>query len=1091
MQEQSLEGYRLSPQQRHLWLLQQGDYSAAYSTVCVVRVRGPLNLGGWESAVESVIQRQEILRTKFRLLPGMMTPLQVIGEAEPWSSEQEDVSGQSEAEQEQSIEQAYVAAGRQEWQVGAGPLVRIKLLRLGVEQHAIVISMPALCSDSVGMSNLVRQIAHAYDAQLTGASPSSELMQYADVSDILNELLESVETAAGRDFWLNSDLHSGSSFELGSKRHAVGGAPFVPDKICHQLPAPTVLEIDSISTLEGKSVAAFLLACWQVLLWRLSGLPRLVVGTAMAGRSYPELEAALGLYTRYLPLSQPLSGELSFREVQQSAARQLSEAYEWQEYFSWEESGIGAGNGAVGRATPYCALAFGYEELPESMAAGELQFTIERLSSCAERYEVKLQCQRRGPGLELEWHYDGGRLSARAVARLAQQYATLVASACQRPEATLAELAVVSEGEREELVVAWNRTERQYADASLPELFEAQVERSPAALAVQYEGARLSYAELDKRANQVAHYLQGQGIGAEAVVGILLERSLELVVCLLGVLKAGAAYLPLDASYPEARLRYMLADGGVQLLLTEEWLLERVGAVECGVLCVSKEAAQLGQQSEARPERRLSSENLAYVIYTSGSSGRPKGVMITHRALSNHMQWLEESYPLRREDRVLQKTACSFDASVWEFYAPLLAGAGLVLARPGGHQDSKYLVGLMREQEISIVQVVPSMLRLLLAEAGLESCARLRRVFSGGERLTAELAGQFWERLAGVELINLYGPTEATIDATHRRYAAGEQWEGIGRPVGNMKCYLLDEKLKVVPVGAVGEIWLGGAGLARGYVKGPALTAQKFVPDQYSGAVGARLYGTGDLARYDSVGELEYEGRADGQLKVRGYRIEVGEIEQRLRQHAEVQEAVVVGQGAVGRVERLVGYVVLAPGSELQVEELRRHVEQELPDYMVPSSWVKLERLPLTVSGKVDRLALPEPDNTRSNLKERYVAPQTEAERIIDTIWQGVLQVEKIGINDNFFDLGGHSLLMLQVHHQLDEAFERDVSIIDMFQYPTISSLATFLSRNGSEDSFIYDNQDRAENRKESRKRQKEIRQEVRATIYQQQASGK
>jgi amino acid adenylation domain-containing protein len=440
----------------------------------------------------------------------------------------------------------------------------------------------------------------------------------------------------------------------------------------------------------------------------------------------------------------------------------------------------------------------------------------------------------------------------------------------------------------------------------------------------------------------------------------------------------------------------------------------------------------------------VSGGNLAYVIYTSGSSGKPKGVMITHEAISNHMQWLAESYPLGSGDRVLQKTPFSFDASVWEFYAPLLAGARLVLARPGGHQDSKYLVELMQQEQISIVQVVPSLMRLLLGEAGLANCGSLRRVFSGGERLTPELAAQFWQRLAGVELINLYGPTEATIDATHRRYEAGEQWEGIGRPVGNMKCYLLDEKMKVVPVGAVGELWLGGAGLARGYLQRAELTAQKFVPDQYSGSVGRRLYGTGDLGRYGSEGELEYVGRADGQLKVRGYRIEVGEIEQRLRQHEEVQEAVVVGKGTGGGVERLVGYVVMRPGSELQVEELRRHVAQELPDYMVPSGWLKLERLPLTASGKLDRLALPEPDHTRPELAKAYMPPSTPIEQLLVNIWSDVLGITQVGIHDNFFTLGGDSIRSIQV---MALAREKGLgfSIQQVFEYQTIHELSQHL----------------------------------------------
>jgi len=469
-------------------------------------------------------------------------------------------------------------------------------------------------------------------------------------------------------------------------------------------------------------------------------------------------------------------------------------------------------------------------------------------------------------------------------------------------------------------------------------------------------------------------------------------------------------------------------------------LLERVGAVECAVLCVSKEAAQLEQQSRSRPERRLRSENLAYVIYTSGSSGRPKGVMITHGGLSNHMQWLGESYPLGREDRVLQKTGCSFDASVWEFYAPLLAGAGLVLARPGGQQDSKYLVELMREQEISIVQVVPSQLRLLLEEGGLASCRRLRRVFSGGERLTEELAGQFWERLAGVELINLYGPTEATIDATHRRYEAGEQWEGIGRPVGNVKAFILDQNMNVNPVGVAGELLLAGAALARGYMNAPDSTAEMFIPNPFSNEQGARLYRTGDNARYKSDGTIEYLGRKDHQVKIRGFRIELQEIELKLRAHPAVKDVVVLVKEDDARHQKLVGYIVASPELEVTVSELRNYLNSALPDYMIPSAWIFLKTLPLTPNGKVDRQALPSPDESRPELDRAYVEPRTDAEMVLANIWREVLGIDRIGVFDNFFELGGDSILGIQIVGKANQANIR-LTPRQLFQYQTIADL--------------------------------------------------
>ncbi len=967
--EEILEGYRLSPQQRHLWLLQQdNNYNPAYSSACVARLIGPIDAAAFEKAIASVIEQHEILRTSFQFLPGMTTPLQVIGD-EP------------------------------------DPQVSFELTRVAAEEHVLTVSVPALCGDSAGVMNLVRELARCYSAD----QPEAEApLQYLIASEWQNRLLEDEEAAEGREFWREREVKGVSS-----------SLAFAPRRFAASLP--------------GTESTAFLLACWQVLLWKLSGESRVVVGAAFAGRSYPELAGALGLFTRYLPLTVELQGEQRFAAVVSAAAAQLQEAAEWQEYFSWPSE------------RSYCAYAFADEEQPESFRSGAVQWQIETVQSCVERYQVKLQCRRRETGVELEWHYDSAVVSEAAVARLAEQFQTLVQSAQRDPESPLARLEMVSAAERVQLIEEWNRTAVDYAGAAecLHEQFAAQAARTPEAVAVVYEGAALTYAELERRANQLARYLQAQGVGPETVVGLLQERSLELVVSLLGVLKAGAAYLPLDAGYPEARLRYMLKDAGVRVLLTEPELLARVGAADCEVVCVGAEWARIAECSATPVTSKVSAANVAYVIYTSGSTGQPKGVMITHAAISNHMQWMQQAYGLEAEDAVLQKTPFSFDASVWEFYAPLLSGARLVMARPGGHQDSQYLVRVMQEEQVSILQGVPSLLRLLASEAGLSGCG-LRRVFSGGERLAVELAAQLWERLPGVELINLYGPTEATIDATHRSYPPGTTEEGIGRPVANMRCYVLDDEQRLAPLGALGELWLGGVDLARGYLARPDVTAEKFVPDELSGRSGERLYRTGDLVRYRLDGDLDYIGRADGQLKVRGHRLEVGEIEQRLRQHPSIADAVVSGKDVNGQVERLVGYVVLQPGSELRVEELRRHLETTLPNYMVPAAWVQLEKLPLMANGKVDRRALPEPDNTRPELEGAYVAPVTPVEQTLADIWSEVLDIKGVGVNDNFFALGGDSIRSIQVMALAKEK-GLSFSIQQLFEWQTIQQLAQVL----------------------------------------------
>ncbi len=943
-------GFRLSPQQKHLWLLQQGSYNPAYRTECAVRIAGELDQQTLAAAIRNVVERHEILRTVFHFLPGVDVPLQVIGNE---------------------------------------PVLETVLESHSSVAHTLTISLPAACMDSAGVVNLVREIA----ASLEGSADGEQPLQYADLSKWQNDLLEGAE---GREFWREREVKGVSS-----------SLAFAPRRFAASLP--------------GTESTAFLLACWQVLLWKLSGESRVVVGAAFAGRSYPELAGALGLFTRYLPLTAELQGEQRFAAVVSAAAAQLQEAAEWQEYFSWPSE------------RSYCAYAFADEEQPESFRSGAVQWQIEAVQSCVERYQVKLQCRRRETGVELEWHYDSAVVTEAAVARLAEQFQTLVQSARRNPETPLAHLEMVSAAERVQLIEEWNRTAVDYAGAAecLHEQFAAQAARTPEAVAVVYEGAALTYAELEGRANQLARYLQAQGVGPETVVGLLQERSLELVVSLLGVLKAGAAYLPLDAGYPEARLRYMLKDAGVRVLLTEPELLARVGAADCEVVCVGAEWARIAECSAAPVVSSVSAANVAYVIYTSGSTGQPKGVMITHAAISNHMQWMQQAYGLQAEDAVLQKTPFSFDASVWEFYAPLLSGARLVMARPGGHQDSQYLVRVMQEEQVSILQGVPSLLRLLASEAGLSGCG-LRRVFSGGERLAVELAAQLWERLPGVELINLYGPTEATIDATYWQCEAGADIP-IGRAVANLQTFIVDERQELAPVGVRGELLLGGLGLARGYLNAADKTAEKFIPNPFSDVAGARLYRTGDEVRYRVDGVIEYLGRRDQQVKLRGYRIELEEIEVKLRAHAAVKDVVVLV-----REERLVGYVVAS--GEISVSELRQHLQGALPDYMIPAAWVFLKTLPLTPNGKLDKRALPAPDESRPDLETPFVKPRTEAEQALANIWADVLGVDHVGIFDNFFELGGDSILGIQIVARANQVNIR-LTPRQLFQYQTIAAL--------------------------------------------------
>jgi amino acid adenylation domain-containing protein len=526
-----------------------------------------------------------------------------------------------------------------------------------------------------------------------------------------------------------------------------------------------------------------------------------------------------------------------------------------------------------------------------------------------------------------------------------------------------------------------------------------------------------------------------------------MERSLEMVIALYGILKAGGAYVPLDPEYPPDRVAFMLGDTQVPVLLTQERLVSRLSEHKAQTVCLDSHWETISQERIENPINETKPENLAYVIYTSGSTGKPKGVMNTHRGICNRLLWMQDTYKLTQADHVLQKTPFSFDVSVWEFFWPLLFGARLVVARPGGHKDSAYLVNVIVEQDITTIHFVPSMLQLFLEDKDVMKCHCLKRVICSGEALPYELQNRFFARL-NAELHNLYGPTEAAVDVSYWecRPESDLKIVPIGRPVANTQLYILDQYMQPVPIGVPGELHIGGIQVARGYLNRPELTAEKFIPDPFSNNPEARLYKTGDSVRYIPNGSIEFLGRLDFQVKVRGFRIELGEIETVLSQHPVVREVVVLAREDVPGDKRLAAYVVSKRQSPLPISELREFLKDRLPDYMVPAAIVQLESLPLTPNGKIDRRSLPAPEAERQSDKV-YVAPQNELERVIAGIWQEVLQVEKLGVDDNFFDLGGHSLLIMQVQRQLCDMTNQDIRITDMFRFPTIRKLSQYLGQ--------------------------------------------
>jgi amino acid adenylation domain-containing protein len=607
-------------------------------------------------------------------------------------------------------------------------------------------------------------------------------------------------------------------------------------------------------------------------------------------------------------------------------------------------------------------------------------------------------------------------------------------------------MSILSEAERHQLLVEWNDTRTEYpTDVPLHKFIEEQARRTPEAVAVVYESEQLTYRELNRRANQLAHRLKNLQVGPDVLVAVCMERSLELVVSLLAILKAGGAYVPLDPEYPRERLDTMLRDANPPVVLAQSHLADRLPAGVQEIIYLDCDWSSVVSESPEDLVIAVNGKNLAYAIYTSGSTGKPKGVANVHEGIVNRLLWMQDMYKLTGQDRVLQKTPFSFDVSVWEFFWPLMTGATLVVARPGGHRDPAYLVNLIAEQGITTLHFVPSMLGIFLDAAGLERCRALRQVFASGEALPYELQLRFFERL-GAELHNLYGPTEAAVDVTYWHCPRNGQLTmvPIGRPIANTQVYILDANLEPVSIGAAGELHIGGIGLARGYLNQPDLTAQKFIPDPYDKTPGARLYKTGDSARFLPDGNIEYLGRIDQQIKLRGFRIELGEIEAVLGKCPGVRQAAVILREDNPGDKRLVAYMIAASGAALDVDQIRAEIKDKLPDYMVPSRFMVVQAFPMTTSGKLDRKALPAP--VEEAVSATAVAPRNELESRIASAFASVLGIASVGVTDNFFALGGHSLTAARLLSQVKEISGREVPLSALLRAATVESLAELVS---------------------------------------------
>lgn len=907
--EKVIQGYRLSPQQDHLWQLQEVGADAPYSVQYSVLVEGRLDASALEEALKQTVARYEILHTSFQKFLEMKAPLQVIVDAESPSFAQHDLSGYEQAEHQARVESILDNERRAAVCPQSGAALRASLLTLSAGRHLLAITLPALCGDLTSCQILLSEVMRSY-ARQTGSR--NEPLQYADIAQVFNDLLESDDTRAGREYWHEQNGVAALDGSLPFEKSRATGQRFSPRAVELALPAGALLRVAELAQGADGSAPMFFLTCWQVLLQRLLGGTDVTVGVHYEGRD-ADLQEAVGLFAKYLPVRSDFAGDTSFEEAWRRTREVTAEVEQWQDYFVWEAF---EDDDAHEPEQSFFPFAFEWVDRPGPSFAGDLKLSGVSHYTLTERFKLKLTCIRDTGSLRAELVYDAGLYEADDVRRLAEEFETLAESALKTPRREVRALEIVGERERRKLLIEFNRTDSDYtAKRCVHELFEEQAARTPDGVALVFGEQQLTYRDLNTRANQLAQRLRRLGVGLEVKVGIYFRRSPEALIALLGVWKAGGAYVPLDPTFPPARVSLMLEDCDAAVMLTETRLAETLPALRAPVLCLDTDCDFVTSESGENPGWRADVGNAAYVIYTSGSTGRPKGVVVEHRQLINYLYAIFEKLQLADNASYATVSTLAADLGHTTLFASLCTGATLHLISEEMAADTHALAEYFQRHKIDCLKIVPSHLAALVASVEPEQMMPRRQLILGGELVPPGLLKKLQQAKTDCEVVNHYGPTETTVGVlTYRAGVSGTEAPlgtlPLGRPLSNTRVYVLDAQLNPVPTGVAGQLYVAGAGLARGYLNDPVATAASFVPEPFGDEAGARLYGTGDLVRYLPDGNIEFLGRVDDQIKVRGFRIEPGEIEEVLRQHRAVEQVKVLARDTPAKEKRLVAYLV-------------------------------------------------------------------------------------------------------------------------------------------------------------------------------------
>jgi amino acid adenylation domain-containing protein len=1044
------ERFRASPQQEHLWCVQRVDDSPAYRSLQAVLIEGKLDTDLLVKALRAVVNRHEILRTTFQYVPERARLVQTVADTASTSVEEFSYNGWGIQDQESAVSLLFDDLRQRSFDFERGPLLHTRIITLSPEKHVFLASLSALCSDAATVSNFFAELGDAYSCRSRDDRDSEKRLQYADYAQWQHEVLESDEANAGRRYWRRKYLSLQPGLELPFRALSAAPLPFEPASSSFKFDMSSYERLQALGEFYETPLPVFLLTAWIVLLWRITGRPDPVVGVRCDGRRYAELDKALGLFARYLPLQCNLDAGLRFEEILKTVRQSAEDVYRWQESFSWEQ----AVNSRVGPAAePFCSASF--ESVPKQTSRSfgtKHSFSIVIGYECIERFEVKLCCNENDGCLGVELHFDSSLFRVEDIKRLGERLQILLEAAIANPVAEIGELQILTAQERHQLLVEFNDSESADVTGQLVhELFEQQTRRTPESTAAVYEDQHVTYAALSRRANQLAHHLRERGVGPEAPVALCTERGIDMLAGLLAVLKAGGAYVPLDPGYPKDRLQYMLQDCRATIVLTQSRLAKDMPQTGAEIVCLDSEWEWIRPGFESDVAAEVSPQNLAYIIYTSGSTGQPKGVAVEHRQLVNYSKGIATRMNHSEGAGYAALTSLAADLGNTAIFPSLITGGCLHIVSAELVQDARALGEYFEDHHIENLKITPSHLAAVRSSRGGEPVMPRDTLVLGGEAMASDWLRQLKEECPHCTIINHYGPTETTVGALIYEIASDRSIEDatsnvpLGRPLANLQAYILDGTLGGAPVGIAAEIYLSGEGLSRGYLNRPDTTAEKFIPNPFVRKAGSRMYRTGDLARHRADGAIDFLGRVDYQVKIRGFRIELGEIEAVLADHPAVRSAVVLAREDRPGTKRLVGYIEARDGGTVRSEELWRHLRSRLPEYMVPSEYVTLQSLPLTANGKIDRRALPVPGESESGREPDFAPPRSELEEHLAEIWAEVLGLQRVSIHGNFFRLGGDSILSIQIVARARE-LGYHLTARDVFEHQTVSELAEAVS---------------------------------------------